>query len=467
MKHLKILMAATALLLVTACNPDVELCYDSHPHRAYIDFVYDWSATNGAPPEVKEMTVIAYRRINTLKYKMMVTPKASNNTGYILFPESEIHYVDLEEEEPTDDPSSADELEEGEGTGENAGEDENGGNEDAGEKETETDDEPVEAGKRRAGETGNGDTQPHRETSLWLRNGEYELLTYNGVPAILNENLNNFLTSNEVEMDTIKLSYRTCKSVDQDPSLEAFHNWIDSNPYSGFILDANQPLYSTKTTLTVPVAHDGTHVECRFQPTVRSQKVNVIFNIDPKEEGIVIDYVHAEMSGIGSRLTLGTGAVSIDQTYKALFAPDLYISTGATVPITDPEDTRRGGALAVKGSFYATGIARSASQSRAIGPGILQLNVHAHITEEVQNEKGETRTHTYARTFRALINLYHTLKQTPSLKYDAEIDGFVQTEPEITLRVRSVLQITRDKVLSGAGSGLDYWIDAGTIHLDI
>ena len=381
-------IALLGAALLMACNPDVELCYDSHPHRSHIDFLYDWVHSDGTPPD--SMRVMAYRRRNTLKYMMMVTAHASGNVGYMLFPEDEI--------EP--------------------------------------------------------DTLHEGTTALWLHNGEYEVLTYSGLPATVEEDYGDFLQNNTLELDSIKLKYKTIQYVDQSPLLKDYIKWIDSNPYSGFIVNGDVPIYADKVTLTVPVKHDDTPVECRFTPTRRTQKVNVEFGIDPKEEGIVIDEVHAEMSGVGLQMVVGTGVVLTEKTGKVLFSPQC-------------SDTPQAGPLSASGHFYATGIVRSSSGGKLRGPGILQLNVRAHITEPRLDSDGITRLHTRSKVFRATINLYHTLQETPSLVYDPTAGGFVQTQPEITLRIGQLLELTREKVLSHPDSSLDYWIDAGTIVIDI
>lgn len=389
MKQLQyILMVFVALFM--ACNPDVELCYDEHPHRSYIDFYYDWSKAveyekGEATVHPDSMRVIAYRRINTLKYMMMTTAKASGNTGHILLPEHEVF--------------------------------------------------PIE--------------EKENESRLWLRNGVYEMLAFNGTPDIVEEQPRDFFQTNELEADSIILKYKMYQYVDRTPLLARYIRWVDSNPYSGFIVSGDAPLYSSKMTITVPVAHEGNRVACRFTPTIKSQKVNVIFTINPKEEGIVIDSVHAEMGGVGVEIVLGTGVVNTARTGKVLFRPEC-------------DATEAEGALEVRGSFYATGIVQSSSTSRVVGPGIMQLNVYARVTEEKDGQIVTRR-----KTFRASINLYHTLTDCPSLVYDPAVGGFVQTAPEITLRIEDVLAITREKILSTPDAQLDYWIDTGTIYLDI
>jgi hypothetical protein len=369
-----------------SCNPDVEICYDAHPLRAYIDFKYKWTTDD---PKPDSMRIIAYRRVNTLKYKIMTTAKESGNVGTIQFPSEEIDDSELET-------------------------------------------------------TGT--------TPLWLRSGEYELFAYSGVPDMAVDNSEVFLEENE-DPDSIKFKFTLFPTTDMTPSLAEYSGWIDSNPYSGFMVTGEQPIYTDKRLLNVPNDKHNQHIECLFVPnTINSQKVNVRFTISPKEEGIVIDYVHAEMAGAASQVMIGTGTVLIENTGKILFTPSFT-----------PQGTEAA-VIQVNGSFFAAGLVRATSKNKVVGPGILQLNIHAHITQT----KPDGSPYTMAKNFRANINLYKTLTENPSLKYDPSRNGFVQTQPEITLDIGQTLEITREKVLSHPESSVDYWIDAEEyIYLDI
>lgn len=374
--YYNIIVLAVTMCLV-GCNSDVKLCYDVHPLRAYIDFQYNWEGHTNLPDS---MRVIAYRRINSLKYQMMTTARPSNNVGYVIYPFEEI--------------------------GENKG--------------------------------GN--------TPLWLRGGEYELLAFSGIPDILTDETYAFFNNDIDNLDSLKLKYKLYQYTTDTPLLAEYVDWVDSNPYSGFIADSEEPIYIAKNTLYVPNDKHNRHITCSFTPRpASSQKVNVEFVISPKEDGIVIDYVHAEMAGIASEITLGTGLVSVENTGKILFTPQCSPTGSAAATVT------------VKGSFFATGIVRSTNKSKVVGPGILQLNVHTHIT---QTKGGKTVTQ--AKTFRANINLYNTLTATPSLVYSEANNGFVQSVKELTLKIGQTLEITRDKVLATPESSLDYWVDAGT-----
>lgn len=404
MKQLKNLCAVAALLTLSmACNPDVELCYDGHPHRSYIDFEYDWeplkeeTKRRGEPDfDVPDsMRVIAFRRVNTLKYKMLVSARSKNNAGRILLPTYEIH------------------------------------------------------------PTSNGNT------ALWLRNGDYELVTYSGVPNVVYDEVDDFFTAKGMDLNDTKLRYQMAQYVDElirtNPKMSRYRGWVDYNPYSGYLL--GDLLCTGSTTLSVPVAHNGHRLTCKFVPSkVVSQSVTVEFDINPKEAGIAIDSVHAEMSGACTQIVLGTGVVAVEKTGKVLFA---------LKPVNT--NTTQEGPLTVSGSFSVPGLVRSDSNTKMTGPGILQVTVYTHITDNVLGEdgqpllddEGKPRKRQYRKGYHAVINLHNTLAETPSLVYNEGLRGFVRTSTHITLRIGAILGITREGVMSDAESALDYWIEVG------
>lgn len=411
MRQLKNLCAIALLLtLCMACDTDVELCYSSHPHRSYIDFEYDWeplqeeTARRGEPAfDVPDsMRVIAYRRVNTLKYKMLVSARRKNNGGHIILPEYEIH------------------------------------------------------------PTSNGNT------ALWLRNGDYELVTYSGVPNVVYDEVDDFFTAKGMDLSDTKLRYQIAPQVDElirtNPKMSRYRGWVDHNPYSGYLL--GDLLCTGATTLSVPVAHNGSRVTCLFTPSkVLSQSVTMEFVIDPKEAGIVIDSVHAEMSGACAQIVLGSGAVGVETTGKVLFAPK---------PVAT--NTTQEGPVTVRGSFSVPGLIRSDSRTKMTGPGILQVEVFTHITDQVLgedghpllDENGQPRTRQYRKGYRAVINLYNTMSETPSLLYNEAVRGYMRTSTHITLSIGAILGITRKGVMSDSESALDYWIEVEEpIILDI
>lgn len=375
------LILLVAALFISSCNEFVELCHTDHPHRAYVDFQYDWDKSYTRIPD--SMHVLAYRRINDLRYLMNTTTKERDNTGVMLAPAEEIV------------PDGMD---------------------------------------------GN--------TKLWLRSGKYEMLAFNELPGVItNQRPADYYLAYSLP-DDIVLAYKPYKYIDQTKQLARYMSWIDANTYSEFVLNGDMPIYYTQSLLEVPVVDENpTNVVCRFDSLkIRNQFVDVNFRINPKDEGIIIDSIHAEMSGICSTITLGSGICNTEKTYKTLFTPEYIKTINQQAP------------LSVHGSFTTTGIMRAMSNTALVGPGIMQLNVHVRLIE------GDRTIH---KMYRACINLYNTLTETPSIVYSYDVDGFVQAAQSITLNIDDVLSITREGILESQDTNIDRWKDVGTIYLEI
>lgn len=438
MKNKRIGWLLIGVVLLSACTTEVDLCYGDHPHRSLLDIRFNW---NSAYQEVRpdSMYVVAFRPLNQLKYGFLVSavPDAVTNKveGQLLFPLSELEVTEdnslpTEPEVPANpDKPTTTEGETGDG--------------DPGEVETpDTPNEPV---------TEEPVAVLPDKHKLWLRNGEYTLITYNGTNRAFTGNLDGFATNEYGLLNDIVLTYKAYETLNEYPDFSKYVNWIDRNPYSGYVLGEIEPIfYHTIPCLTVPVSQSASSkVVCNFTPQPITQEVTVQFEIEKKEVGVKVDSIQAEMSGLPSSIQLSTGSLSADKTYKVLFSP--------TYTRTDSLNNME--PLSVKGQFHATGIVRSYAPSLITGPGIMQVCVYT----QTEDDAGRMRT----RVFKAGINLYNLLKSTPSVETESATGLLKQTAKEITLVIKAPLQITRDRVLENAEGGLDYWVPGGTVDLDI
>lgn len=275
-----------------------------------------------------------------------------------------------------------------------------------------------------------------------LRAGEYEITAFN----LYKEGNAEPFFDPASSKDSVYMSYPIVSKITDSPLLSRYTNWIDSNPYSGFLICEEKPMYAGVAKLNVDKENKKA-LDCKITPKILNQKVNVIFTIAPKEEGIMIDSVHAEMSGVCSVIYPFTGAVDITKTGKVLYYPTCTPSTSSAKSN-----------VTVKGSFYGTGIVRAASPMLTMGPGILQVNVHVHM---IENGK------LYKKVFRANINLYNTLVKNPSLVLNEDKTKFTISSPEITLTLGNTLKLTRNKVLADIESGTDCWYEGGEVYVEI
>lgn len=415
--------------LLGACSTEVDLCYGDHPHRSSLDLRFDWAADNDkARPD--SMYVVALRPVNQLKYGFRVTSapdRVSNQVeGVLLFPESE--RVDKNGNTSPVEPENPETSE---------------GTEDT---ETTSPDGSASASQTRTGET---ESAPEQDR-LWMRNGKYMLAAFNGTSTAFESSLNDFAGNEYATLDDLQVRYKIYATPGELPGAAKYRHWMDKNPYAGYVQDNVEPLfYATNSSFEVPVsAKASSKVVCRFAPRRMTQQVNIQFNIVKKEEGIRIDSVQAEMSGVASAIQLSNGNLTTDQTYKLLFSPACSRTDGMSQ--MQP--------IQVRGKINVTGLICNNSASLQTGPGIMHVNIYT----TVEGESG-----TCVRVFKAGINLYRLLHKTPSVAKDARTGLVKQTRRDLTLSITAPLEMTRDQVLDSKVSGVDNWVFLEKLDLEI
>ena len=282
---------------------------------------------------------------------------------------------------------------------------------------------------------------------LHLRAGEYNMLAYNSAAEGFGF----------VPDSTMMTSYDLADAIISEPvtntldSLDqSFWSWRDRNPYSGYLMaDDNMHIFSAMAKLDIPldVAGDPLYT-VTLTPRPLTQVVNIHFAMKPKESGIVVDDITCAISGVCRSMRLSTGEVIFrERTYKVLYKP------------TFSQESKYMGTYDVKGFVRVPGIVPNSTNSTSTGPGILQVNIHIHYTDN----KGEV----HYRTLEAGINLKNTLAATPSLKMRDDGNSAVQTAPEITLRIDDIMQLTHKNIESVPDVNIDKWVDHTPIGVDL
>lgn len=416
--------------LLGACSTEVDLCYGDHPHRSLLDIRFDWAA-NDVDICPDSMYVVAFRPVNQLKYGFRVTsapePATNQTEGVLLFPEAE--RVDKNENK-------------------NPGQSVNPGTPEGAEEP-----EPAEnVGEDTGGEGGNGNTSllPEQDR-LWMHNGKYMLVAFNGTSSAFESSLADFADNEYTVLNDLEVKYKTYETVDRLPGAAKYWNWIDRNPYSAYVQEDVEPIfYATNSSLEVPVsAKASSKVTCRFTPRRLTQKVIVQFNITKKEEGIKIDSVQAEISGVASAIQLSTGNLTVDKTYKVLFTP----AYSRTDDVYDDMTSMR-----IRGEVNVAGLLANTSASLLTGPGVMHVDIYTTVKEEDR---------TVVRVFKAGINMYRLLHKTPSITKDARTGYWKQARRDLSLSVTLPLEITRDAVLKSKGNGVDLWQPIEVVDLDM
>lgn len=260
-RHTTVLTACLLTLCLAACSIDVPLCHDEHPHKAVVDFRYEWPATADSVPET--MLVMAVRPINNLAYSFQTTSKSEGNIGTVL------QSPDEDYDQHADPITGAD--------------------------------------------------------SLIMHGGEYEVMAYNGSNIDFDELQKAYEISSVYPIDSVRLKYKPLESVKDYPGGRFHGwNDRNSYSKHLVGLD-KIPIYSVKSTLIVPSQSNYHRdvVVCELKPTSISQQVDFQFTCQPKSNDIIVDSIMCEISGVAGNIQISTQFLNTDSTYKVLFYPEI------------------------------------------------------------------------------------------------------------------------------------------------
>ena len=356
-------MLMTAL---TSCNPDVELCYGEHPHRAHIVFDFEKSKYLENPPSRLMMFVFRAKNRLQINGDWMMQSSA-------FVPANEVNPLYCSE------------------------------------------------------------NNLYAPTGDWIASAlSADYLTLDGDPKLVNAS----------SLDQAWVVYSHMSYTDKNLSSGRFRYWHDRNGYSSYLSSLDEhPLLLGNASFNVSEwaqSSDVIHVPLSFSPISQTVRVNIPISAD---EGIVVDSVTVEVSGVCDNMKIGNRQVNVDTTYKVLF----------------PTEIKAGYPTMAQGLFYAPGIVASQSPRLITGPGILSTMVFIHYFDE----NGLKRP----RTLEASINLFQLLSDTPSI-LENNLGESYQSKPEITLDIPVLMHLTRTKIVSVGDAGLDQWIDQTRIDMD-
>ncbi len=278
--------------------------------------------------------------------------------------------------------------------------------------------------------------------------GEYEFTAYTHVGNVSVFDGTAFQNSWTMDAADMDVRYETTTDLNDSRYGGAYAGIRDRNPYSSYLLGADSAsIYSASNRIEIPLQTNladtirGTFYDCKFRMQPVTQAITVQFAMD--EEGVVVDSVKCIMSGAGRSVHLASRVVNIDVTYKVPFCPVSLRRSGTR---TDVQHT-----------FHAPGLVRNQKPGAITGPGIMQVDVFAHYTDD------EGVVHRPVLT--AIINLYNALARTPSLVYNEQGEPR-QSSRAITLTIGNAMKVTRTRIENSMDGGLDSWIDDSEIHID-
>ena len=281
--------------------------------------------------------------------------------------------------------------------------------------------------------------------------GEYKFITFNMADEELDyTEVNQYITDPEMPLADINLTYRTY--AQQDSRLgKILVDWTDYNRYADFIQPSTKPLYYD--TINVKILKSGSTYLLNFNPHEMTQEIKLSFTIQKKVSKQVfrIDSVFADLSGIPSAMNLSKGHLDITRTNKLMFRMNKLNDKDASTSVT------------CSATIHVPGIVPPHHNKITLGPGILQLYICCSAPGATQRE---------IKRIPVLINLYNTLKKTPSIKLSDDQKSAHRTAQKLTIKIAAKdLTIDGEKVLSDPDTdgGLDKWqpLDSDFIIVDV
>ena len=258
-----------------------------------------------------------------------------------------------------------------------------------------------------------------------LRPGEYYAAAFQYDESVYNiDGLDEFRQRLDVSMQDVYASLPILPMDDQ-ASLP------DYNSYSFFLAPAQGQLKCGFKRLSVKDSLQMAY----FPMTPLTQKLKFRLRLLP-EDGVSIDSLSAAVSGVARRVRLMTGLIRNDAdnpTYRQ-YVPLTLISQGREYQYEGQTDVL--GLFAPAESVYTA------------GPGIFQVRICAAVQEAGR---------TYTRVFHAGINMKSIIESAGLMEEAEDRTGYRIVAREALLEIPVVLNVRKDKVISGDGGGLENW----------
>ena len=473
MNRLTRILALSAVVLTSACS-QVELCDstpEQHPHSAYVQFDFDWSRLTPDISIPDSMGVVTYRVVN--QWKSMAKVNSQTLLG---------NFIKMTD--PTDDElnalgaaqapakrDGADNAADDSATNETPTGD--GSETDGGDSSTETPDEQPSAGgdaetpdgqpetpSAAAGEALPGEPMASDARELRIKPGDYKFYSFAYDPtAIEDAELRRFVNQppTDANINDVCVTYR--QFAMDDPQLNnKVLGWDDYNAYAAFV-QPNLPPVLFDTTQVVSVAR-GEHASVTLRPQYISQNIDIYFNIrkDISTAPFVIDSVWAEISGVVRRINLTNGHLDIAGTSKTMFRMTLTDRDGHT-----DSDQAQNDQLECHANINVTGIVppsesatgKNDQSKREYGPGLMQVIIFTH-NDQTDPNLGNVVKH---KRFQGKINLYNTLRRSPSVKLTEDMRYAVRNGDHCTIRINTDIVLDGKTIESSPSNdgGVEAW----------
>lgn len=261
-----------------------------------------------------------------------------------------------------------------------------------------------------------------------VENGTYYLMAVHENPRHYDiSNLHGFSTEEEVSMKDFVLTLKTPSAEEIDSMFSSGRT--DFNSAIEYVYNPGPVFYEMQEELQV---FPDTPSEITVSPESIAQKLTFRLNID-LDEGIRVNGIIAEISGIGNNIELMSGHIDVTDMYRSAFKMHETAVSGTT--------------HTYEGDIYVFGLFPSKDRTLITGPGILQLSINAAYEN-------------FSKNFHAGINLYETISNAELMTSLG--DGMYRIEKdEAILEIPGKLTIRGDQIVPGNNDqGLDAWFDS-------
>ena len=264
-----------------------------------------------------------------------------------------------------------------------------------------------------------------------IANGEYYTVAFSNTDSFYEiSEYSEFQSNPAMSMKELYITLPELQAEDVSDDQDL----IDFNPYAGFYKSAGAPIYmDVVKSFTFPSSQNVINLTPKSLTRILTVQLKVSC-----EAGVVVDRISTVLSGVATKVQLMSGLMSPKYTGKLAFdvAPKnvvgeytIYQGNASVLGIFPPEDRA-----------YVT------------GPGILQVSVHASVTEN-----GVVRQ----RVFHAGLNLKRTLEEADMMVESDDKTGYTMKQ-QSELRVLEILpelKVMKNQIMAGDTEGLDQWFE--------
>lgn len=221
---------------------------------------------------------------------------------------------------------------------------------------------------------------------------------------------------------------------------------------SAFILTETTPVVIDSTTISKWLADEVKTVN--FTPTNITQNIDIFFDIkkDISEVSFEIDSVYAIISGIPHRVNIGNGGLDISNTDKMIFktrqVDSNVVPTEKSAAVKDsPSNT----CVRCFRNVTVLGIVENdkAEKDLYAGPGVMQLIIY----NKVYNADG---TMTYKK-LTGMINIHNSLQNAKLQMFDPELQLYHKTREHSDLYISLGVTIDKAMLLNYEDGGIPKW----------